>query len=346
MSLDTFIDNPPLWTNGEGPYSEIILSSRLCFARNLEPYKFSGMANIKELNDIFDFIVTRVVEGIKPSPTIFLLSQFSDLDRKFLAERHLISDALIKETNGRGVGVFDREVLSFMINEEDHLRIQCIVSGLDIENAYNKLNELDDSFSHLLPYAFSHKFGYLTASPTNVGTGLRASVFLHLPALVHSGKIRKVLEDVTQRGFLARGFYGEGSQIEGNFFQISNQTTLGRKEEEIIEGLHKTALQVIESENNARDILLKNAKVQLEDKIWRAFSILRSARLLSTDEFINLCSAVRLGIGIGVLKDVKISTLNKLLIYVQPAHLQRLMGETSDSTECDARRALYVRENL
>lgn len=341
MRIDDFVNNPPLWADGVGNYPEIVLSSRVRFARNLELFKFPVKSSVKELEEIFAFLSSRI-----SSIPVFPLSQFSLLDRKLLVERHLISDKFIKDTNGRGVGVDEGEVLSFIINEEDHLRIQSIMPGLSLELAYKKLNEVDNNFSSFLPYAFSTKFGFLTACPTNIGTGMRASVLLHLPALVHSGKIRKVLENIAQIGFIVRGFYGEGTRVEGNFFQISNQTTLGCKEEEIIDGLHKTTLQLIEYENSACDVLLKNARPQVEDKIWRAYAALKSARLLSTDEFINLSSAVRFGIWVNILKDVKIGTLNKLLIFTQPAHLQKLMGELKTPAELDMRRALYVRENL
>jgi len=257
-----------------------------------------------------------------------------------------VSNELLKDITGRGVGIFDGESISFMLNEEDHLRMQSIVSGLDLPLAYKRLNELDDTFSASLTFAFSPKFGYLTSCPTNVGTGLRASVLLHLPALVYSGKMRKIIDNLASIGFIVRGFYGESAHIEGNFFHLSNQPTIGRKEEEIIDGLHKIVLQLIGYENSAREVLLKNAHLQIEDKIWRAMSILRSARLLSVDEFVNLSSAVRLGVGLGILKDVKISTLNKLLIFVQPAHLEKQMGEPKELAEYDMRRAMYVRDSL
>lgn len=341
MKIDNFVNTPPLWANAVGNESEIVLNSRVQVVRNLEPFKFTTHATVKEVEEIFEFISIHI-----DSIPIFPMEQFLPLERKLLVERYIASDALIKDTNGRGVGIDKGELISFVINEEDHLRIQSIVAGLDIELAYKKLNKLDNEFSNLLPYAFSPKFGYLTACLTNVGTGLRASVLLHLPALVHSGKVRKVLENLAQVGVLTRGLYGEGTRVEGNFFQVSNQMTLGRKEEEIIDGLHKTTLQLIEYEKSARDVLLKNARAQVEDKIFRAYAVMKSARLLSTDEFINLSSAVRLGVGVGILKGIKISTLNRLLLFVQPAHLQKLMGELKDPTERDIQRALYVRENL
>ena len=336
-----FFNTTPLWSSGEGIYSEIVLSSRVRLARNLAAFKFPLLSSVKELEEVFAFISGRI--SFVP---IFSLAHFSTFEHKLLLERHLVSNELIKDITGRGVGIFSGESISFMINEEDHLRMQSIVSGLDLPFAYKRLNEIDDTFSASLVFAFSPKFGYLTSCPTNVGTGLRASVLLHLPALVHSGKIRKIIDNLIHIGFIVRGFYGESAHIEGNFFHLSNQPTIGRKEEEIIDGLHKIVLQLIGYENSAREVLLKNAHLQIEDKIWRAMSILRSARLLSVDEFVNLSSAVRLGVGLGILKDVKISTLNQLLIFVQPAHLGKLMGEPKELAEYDMRRAMYVRDLL
>jgi protein arginine kinase len=319
------------------------MNSRIQLARNLEPFRFPGRASQKELGEILEY-VSNHMRSIRK--ILFPLSRFSPFERKFLIERHIISENLTRKIGGRGFGMFNKEALSVMVNEEDHLRIHYGSSGLSIESAYKELDKVDESFSKVLPYAFSSEFGYLTACLTNVGTGLTASVFMHLPALVQSGKIRKVFEKLSQIGFLVRGFYNEDTRTEGNFFEISNRTTLGRKEEDIVDTLHKTALQLVKYENRAREILLKNAKAQIEDKIWRAYSILKSARLLSASEFVNLSSAIRLGVGLGFVKDVKISTLNKLLVFAQPAHLQKLMGDARAPVQRDIQRATYVRENL
>ncbi|MBI4721961.1 MAG: ATP--guanido phosphotransferase [Candidatus Stahlbacteria bacterium] len=338
---EDFFNITPLWSSGEGIYSEIVLSSRIRLARNLAAFKFPILSSVKEIEEVFAFISERI--SFVP---IFSLAHFSAFEHKLLLERHLVSNELLKEIAGRGVGIFSGESISFMLNEEDHLRMQSIVSGLELALAYKKLNELDDTFSTSLGFAFSPKFGYLTSCPTNVGTGMRASVLLHLPALVHSSKIRKIVDNLASIGFIVRGFHSESAHIEGNFFHLSTQPTIGRKEEDLISGLHKIVMQLIEYENSARELLLKNAHLQVEDKIWRAMSILKSARLLSVDEFVNLSSAVRLGVGLGILKDVKISTLNQLLIFVQPAHLGKLLGEPKELAEYDMRRAMYVRELL
>ena len=335
------LKNPPRWTDGKGELAEIVLSSRIRLARNLRQFNFPWKAKENEIEDILEFIKSHI-----DCSFITSLSEFSSLDRICLVERHIISRKFSRETKGKGVGIWEGENIALMINEEDHLRLRSIYSGISIGLAYEKLNELDDEFSKLLPYAFSPKFGYFTACPTNTGTGLRASVLVHLPGLVHSGKIKKVLEKLNKIGFLVKGFYGDETIVEGNFFQISNQMTLGREEEEIVEGLHKTVLQVIEYENIAREFLLKNARTQVEDKVWRAYSVLKNARLLSNGEFVNLSSAVRFGIGLGILKEVKLQNLNKLLVFTQPAHLEKRTGKMINPGDIDARRALFVRENL
>ncbi|MDI6840191.1 MAG: protein arginine kinase [bacterium] len=345
MKFADLLTSSPSWTNAEGEFAEIVLSSRIRIARNLSQFKFPLRAKRDELEEIFNFIEERVAT-VRGDKLIVPLAELSPTEREFLAERHLVSREFLKNGKGKGVEIWKGESLAVVINEEDHLRLQALTPGLNLERAYELVNKLDDELSGKLPYAFSSQFGYLTACPTNTGTGLRVSVLIHLPGLIHSGKIRKVLEKLGQVGLSVRGLYGEGTKVEGNFFQISNQTTLGRKEEEIVDGLHKTVLQIVEYENNARELLLKSARLQIEDKIWRAYSILKNARLISSEEFINLSSAVRFGIGVGILKGLRLQTLNELLIFIQPAHLQKITGKPMEPSERDARRAMYVRQRL
>lgn len=343
MRFGGLLQNAPSWCRGDGEFPEIVLSSRVRFARNLEQFRFPLRANKEELESVFNLVQEKTASE---DNTIVDLAQLSDLEKKLLVERHLMSLELLKNGKGKGLVIWEGEHLSIMLNEEDHLRIQSLASGLSLEKAYEQANKLDEKLSKKLSYAFSPQFGYLTTCPTNTGTGLRVSVLVHLPALIHSGKIRKLIERLGQLGFSVRGFYGEGTQVEGNLFQISNQTTLGRGEEEIVDALQKTILQLVEHENDARKLLLKSARLQLEDKIWRAYSILKSARLLSSGEFISLSSAVRFGIGLGILRDVSLKTLNELLISIQPAHLQKIASKSMEPVERDVRRAMYVRQRL
>lgn len=345
MVLNDLLTTTPSWSNADGKYSEIVLSSSVRLARNLGKFKFTWRAKKDELESIFN-LVSDSVSSLGTDKLVIHLSELSHIERKFLVERSLVTPDFIRNGTGKGLVIWKDETLSLMINGEDHLSSQSLAPGLNLKSAYNKLDRLDNELSSTLSYAFSPKIGYLTASPTNVGTGLRASVLIHLPGLVHSGKIKKLLDKLMQLGFLIHGFYGKGTSVEGNFFKLSNRATLGRREEELVDSLYKIALQVIEYENDARELLLKNVRLQLEDKIWRAWAILKLARLLSFEEFVNLSSAVRLGIGLGILRRTTLHTLNELLLFVQPAHLQLITKGPMASGKQDVMRALYVRQKL
>jgi len=273
-------------------------------------------------------------------------SDLADLDKQFMVERHLVSHALAEKKVGRGILVGDQEMVSVMVNEEDHLRLQALQSGFQPKNAWRIIDRIDDELGKSLDYAFSDKFGYVTACPTNAGTGLRASVLIHLPALVLTQEIDKVLRGITQVGLAVRGFYGEGTAVLGNLFQISNQTTLGQLEEDIINSLERVTKQIIEYEEDARTTLLKDAKPQIEDKIWRAHGIVKTARVLTSHEFMNLSSAVRLGVAMGIIPDIDIKTINGLIIWTQPSHLQKRANKTMGPAERDVYRAELVRKML
>jgi protein arginine kinase len=233
-----------------------------------------------------------------------------------------------------------------MVNEEDHLRLQVLTSGLRLATAYHRLDELDEELGALLPFAYHQEYGYLTSCPTNVGTGLRASILVHLPGLVLTKEITKVLQGINQLGLTFRGLYGEGSEVVGNFFQLSNQTTLGKSEEDLIEHLQKIVGQVIQYEEKARSVLLRDAPTVIEDKIWRAYGLLRYARSLSFEEVMNLLSGVRLGVSMNLLRGVRVYTLNKIMIYAQHAHLEQAAGHPLSEAEADLHRAAYVRRAL
>jgi protein arginine kinase len=271
--------------------------------------------------------------------------------RRILLERRLITrDLLGDEESGPPVGtavhLSSRDPVSVMVNEEDHLRVQSLVSGLRIEEAWRMVDRLDEELGRELPYAFHHEFGFLTSCPTNVGSGLRASVFMHLPGLVLTKEIGKVLQGLSQVGLTFRGLYGEGSEVVGNFFQVSNQTTLGKTEEDLVDHLDKIARQVINYEVHARQVLLRDARGVTEDKIWRAYGLLRYARTLSFEELMNLLSGVRLGLSLKLLPGLRVYTLNKMMIFTQPAHLEQAAGHDLPAAESDAHRAAYVRRIL
>ncbi|MFQ5905656.1 MAG: protein arginine kinase [bacterium] len=345
--IDSLLGVGAKWLEATGPFSEIVLSSRVRLARNMSNFPFVQMAKVKELKEIIARCrsATEAISCLKNSLYVDV-KRLLPIDLQFLVERHLISLEMAGDGKSRGLIVGEGELLSVMVNEEDHLRLQAFASGLQLERCYELCSRLDDALESRLDYAFSEKWGFLTACPTNAGTGMRASILIHLPGLVLTKDVDKVLRGVNQVGLAVRGFYGEGSEVKGNFFQVSNQTTLGRSEEDIINGLNKVAKQIIEYERNAREILVQSARLEIEDKIWRAFGILTNARMLSSEEIINLCSAVRLGVGLGVIRSVSTKDLNELLILTQPAHLQKIFDVDMEPPERDVKRAEYVRNRL
>jgi len=347
QKIDSMVGVGAKWLEATGPFSEIVLSSRVRLARNLSGYAFVHRAKVKDLKDVIAKVRSSTEENPHLRDGFFVdVKRLLPLDLRFLVERHLISLEMASDGQSRGLIVGGGEYLSVMINEEDHLRIQSFASGLQLERCYDTASDLDDALESRLDYAFSAKWGFLTACPTNTGTGMRASILIHLPALVLTKDIDKVLRGVNQVGLAVRGFYGEGSEVKGNFFQVSNQTTLGKSEEDMVAGLNKVAKQIIEYERNAREILVQSARLEAEDKIWRAYGILTNARMLTSDELINLCSAVRLGVGLGVIRAVSAKDLNELLILTQPAHLQKMFDGDMESPERDVKRAEYVRSKL
>jgi protein arginine kinase len=347
------LGNPGLgWLDASGEHAEIVLSTRVRLARNLQGYAFGPRARVNDRVAVLD----RVMGTLDRVPSLkgAEVSEVAGLEprtRRLLLERHLASRELVGE-NGRDPGkgtalvISKQRPLSVMVNEEDHLRLQTLFSGLRVHEAWNLLDALDEELGREIPYAFHPEFGFLTSCPTNVGTGLRASVLLHLPALVLTKEIGKVLQGITQVGLTFRGLYGEGSEVVGNFFQLSNQTTLGKSEEDLVDHLDRIVRQVIQYETHARQVLLRDAAQVTEDKIWRAYGLLRYARSLSFEELMNLLSGVRLGASLKLLPGLRVYPLNKIMIFTQPAHLEEAAGRRLTPTESDAHRAAYVRRIL
>jgi protein arginine kinase len=341
------IKRPAVWLNAEGDESEIILSSRVRIARNLFKFRFTHNLDNDGLAEILKRAQTAAFESDTFKDNQYVaMGEISALDRQFLAERHLVSRDFLFNSSNRGLVVNKDEDVCLMINEEDHLRMQAFGAGLSLSTAYEKVNRLDNELNPRLEMAYSERFGYLTACPTNLGTGLRVSVLIHLPGLVHSKEINKLLESLGKLKHTIRGLYGEGSEVMGNFFQLSNSATLGTSEEDIIKNLKDMTTKVIQFERKAREMLFRKARSLLEDKVWRAYGLLRYAHSVSTKEALSLISAVRLGVGVGIIEDISIKSLNKLLIYTQPAHLQKLNDETMDAQERDVARAEYIRKTL
>ena len=344
------------WLAGEGREHEIVLSTRVRLARNIQGMPFSSRAGTDERQRVLDRVRGSLsdVENL-PDPALWRMDELEPVDRRVLLERHLVSRDVAGPDEGEAppaaalvLGADGRSGVTrgLLVNEEDHLRLQTLVSGLQLESAWEEVDALDDEVGDRLPYAFHHEFGYLTSCPTNVGTGLRASVLIHLPGLVLTKEINKVLQGMSQVGITYRGLFGEGSEVVGNFFQISNQTTLGKSESDLIDHLGKIVDQVIEYEQRARGVLLKEAPGVMEDKVWRAYGILRHARSLSFDEMMNLLSGVRLGLTLKLLPTPRVLTLNKIMVLGRTAHLERKAGRSLDEGDADERRAAFVRELL
>jgi protein arginine kinase len=335
------------WLDGSGPAADIVLSTRVRLARNLKEVPFTHRAREEQMAMVYSSVVSAVRKTpALVSSTALPMRELTPIDRQFLVERHLISHDLADNGRLRGLLLVPDESVSAMVNEEDHLRLQALASGFQLRSAWEAVNAIDDDLGQDLDYAFSDDLGYLTACPTNVGTGMRASVLIHLPSLVLTKQIGRVLQGITQVGLAVRGFYGEGSQIMGNFFQISNQTTLGQSERETVEGLERVTRQIIDYEQRARDELLKDARVQIEDKIWRAYGALRHSRVISSQEVVNLSSAVRFGVALQLSGLASVQTLNELLIRSQPAHIQLAEGREMEQRERNVVRADYVRKLL
>jgi len=350
--LTALPDHGLSWLEASGDHADIILSTRVRLARNLQGHAFGSRARVNDREAVLKrFRACMGSSRALGRGTLLPLLELSARSRKILLERRLISRDLIGDAEtgpalGSAVLLSDHDPLSVMVNEEDHLRIQSLLSGLRLQEAWNVVDRLDEELGQELPYAFHHEFGFLTSCPTNVGTGLRASVLMHLPGLVLTKEIGRVLQGLAQVGLTFRGLYGEGSEVVGNFFQVSNQTTLGKTEEDLVDHLDKIVRQVVQYESQARQVLLRDARAVTEDKIWRAYGLLRYARSLSFEELMNLLSGVRLGVSLKLLPGLRVYTLNKIMIFTQPAHLEQAAGRDLPQSESDAHRAAYVRRVL
>ena len=347
MQINDLLNHTSEWLKGSGPNSDIVISSRIRLARNLNKFPFPHWASKDQLNEIVSCTKSAMekVDFLKKS-TFLKLADLDSIDKQFLVERHLMSIEHTQKTEQKAVLVNDEEIIAVMVNEEDHLRLQIMQSGFNLFEAWNIINTIDEALAKLLDYAYLSDFGYLTACPTNTGTGMRGSVMLHLPALVMSRQIERVLAAIAKLSFTTRGLYGEGTQASGNFFQISNQVSLGHSEEEIIENINGLIRQIIEQETQARQILLAKSKEVLEDRVNRSLGILKSARIISSQETIELLSMVRLGSDLGMVKDINRRTINELFIITQPAHLQKLENKKLSAEERDLKRAELIRRKL
>ena len=335
------------WLKADGNDSAIVVSSRVRLARNIQNMMYPARSSPEESDNVREFVRTALEKAsILNVGEFYKSEEISSLDRKFLIERHLISPEFFTDRLSRALYITDSEDTSVMVNEEDHLRIQALASGMDIQKAMSIAESIDHRLGDTLAYDYDSDYGFLTSCPTNCGTGMRASILIHLPGLVLTREIDKVIEQITKLGLAVRGFYGEGTEVLGNLFQISNQTTLGRTENDILESIQQITRQMIEHEENARKVLVRDAPDEIKDKIWRAYGILKHARVLTSEETMNLLSAVRLGMALGVLDMIPLTLLNEILVLAQPAHILKKYGTDLSSSERDAKRAELIRGKL
>ena len=346
--LTQLVANPGQWLAGTGPESDIVISSRIRLARNLAEFPFVKRCSEEDLANIKRTLQSRM-DQIEYWNSIHYveLDNLSEIDRQLLVERQLISRELADGEGSRAVAIDPAEGYSVMINEEDHLRIQVMQSGLDLTKAWKRINAIDDQLESAVLYAYHPTYGYLTACPTNVGTGLRVSVMLHLPALVITQQIEKVFRSMQRINVTVRGLYGEGSQYTGDFYQVSNQVTLGHSEQDLVELVgSKVVPDIIDYERKAREFLLGESEQTLHDQVSRALGILLTAKKISSEETMHYLSKLRMGVNLGLIDDVQVKTINKLFIHTQPAHLQKLEGRLLGSSDRNVQRANYLQRHL
>ncbi len=348
MQLSDLNNSIGEWLRGSGPQADIVMSSRIRLARNLAEFPFITKASPQDRADIERLLREKLLKIRDESGELLYLnvSDLDQVDRQFLVERQLISREHAESQGARGVVIDAGEQMSLMINEEDHLRIQCMHSGLDVQGAWEQIGRIDDLISEQVSYAYHPRLGYLTACPTNVGTGVRVSVLMHLPALVLTRQIEKVFRSLQKISLAVRGLYGEGSQAMGDFYQISNQQTLGRSEVELVDQVADVVPALIHYEREARDFLIKESQQTLHDQVSRAYGILRTAQTISSEETMHLLSKVRMGINLGLIEDLPLPKLNELFIRTQPAHLQKLSGVELTTADRNIERARYLRRYL
>jgi protein arginine kinase len=337
------------WYLEEGPNNDVVISSRVRLARNINDYPFP----IKMTPSQGKYVIDRVKAVLlnnrtfeKENLSFFDMKEIDTIEKQALVEEHLISPELAEKQTDCGAIISNNENISIMINEEDHLRIQSLLPGMQIDKSGEICAKIDEVLEKKIEFAFSSNYGYLSCCPTNIGTGMRASFMLHLPALTLTGHIRSILEACGKLGVAVRGLYGEHSEAIGNMFQISNQVTLGQSEQEILAGITNIASQVIEQERTVRNDLYRQNSLRIEDRIFRSFGVLSGARIISAEESLKLLSDVRLGVSMGIIKNISMKVLNEVMIIIQPALLQKRAGSSLSSDERDTKRAEIIRDKL
>lgn len=350
MSLNHFIDEAlSPWMREGGPDSDIVMSSRIRLARNFSNVVFPIIADERELQQVKEFIADefadRSFKGYENFEFVPMAS-LSTIEKRMLIEKHLISPVLLKRTGTSAMLISENEQVSIMVNEEDHIRLQLYLPGFQLKETLDRAFELDDWLENKIDYAYDEKWGYLSSCPTNAGTGMRASVMMHLPGLVITRQVSRLIPAINQLGLVVRGLYGEGSEARGNIFQISNQITMGKSEADIVSDLESIVRQLIDHERKARKHLQEQSGMRLEDRIFRSYGVLQHSRILDSKEAAKCLSDVRLGIDLGIIKEISGQILNELMILTQPGFLQHYADGVLAAEDRDILRATLVRERL
>ena len=347
MSIEKFMRGAVTgWMTAHGEHSDIVMSTRIRLARNLTGYLFPIAFNEEQAMEVDRAVAGALLDSGDTGYTYTKMADLPALERQVLVEKHLISPQLAAPNRHGAVILSEDETISVMVNEEDHIRIQCIYPGLQLKAAYQQADQVDDQLEKELPYAFDEDFGYLTSCPSNTGTGMRASVMMHLPALTITKQIDRIIPAISRLGMIVRGSYGEGSEAPGNVYQVSNQMTLGKTEQDIMEDLGNITSRLIAHERKSRELLLAKSRLSLENRLFRSLGTISYARFLPSGEAARCLSDVRLGIDLGIIGDIDMSILNELMIFMQPGFLQQYAGTELTQEERDIFRAKLFRERL
>ncbi len=349
MNIEHFLNNTrPSWMEATEDYTDIVMSTRIRLARNINKIRFPISFSEEEAKQVEEMVLHTLLENEQKDVNFsyFPMKELTVLQRQILVEKHLISPALAKREKTAAVFLTADESTSVMVNEEDHIRIQYLAPGLQLHEAYAKADEIDRLLEKQCTYAYDEQLGYLTSCPTNVGTGLRASVMLHLPALTMTKKMNLLIQTMARLGMVVRGIYGEGSENLGNVYQISNQITLGKSEQDILDDLQNVVEKVIQRERHARKELFSKVSIALEDRLFRSLGTLMYARVLTSEEAASCLSNVRLAVDLGIIEDIALGQLNECLLLIQPGFLQQYAHTTLQAPERDIYRAKLLQEKL
>lgn len=334
------------WIENMSSNQDVAISTRIRIARNLKEYDFPLYLSLEDSDNLTNTVLDSMKDSFDDNYEFLRLRDLSTKERLMYVEEHLISPGLSRQFDKSSFLLRRDEKATIMINEEDHLRIQTLLPGLNLDEAWKLCSEIDDSLEEKLNFAYHRDLGYLTACPTNVGTGMRASVMLHLPCLTMTSHINSLNEAIRKMGLTVRGLYGEGTEATGNLYQVSNQTTLGEREEDIINKLNKIIIQIVNKERNVRKFLKERKGLELEDKIYRSYGILKNSRLMSSKEAMNHLSTLKLGFDCGYFSDDSNLNIMQLMIEIMPATLQKKLNSDLDKDERDKIRAELIRNKL